>query len=343
MLDVFIIILFSIILTSGNKMNSEYLGITNTNYVRGILALFVVFHHISQRITTSDNFQNFVFMGEYAVSTFFFLSAYSLLTQHLNREDYLKNFWKKRLFKLFIPYFFFSVVYFIFWFSQGLYRNINSILTIFTERSPIISNGWFLQAIIAMYVLFYFSFKFIKSIKLSIIVNIVVIVAAIKYMIDSGNWGMHEYDSLLAFPLGLIWAYYKEKIDLLANKFYTTLLIIFSIFLFIGHHHIRILATFSMLDYDIQTALATNFANIAFVIFFIWLTIKTNLQNKLFAFLGKISLELYLIHGLFVYYLNILLGKEYKNDLLYLTLVVSCSIVSAYLINKLLNKITKKM
>ncbi|MDO4814718.1 MAG: acyltransferase [Gemella sp.] len=341
LVDIFVLLLFVLVIMNYKNFNSDYLDTSNTNYLRGFFALFIVLHHISQRSGQSEIFDNFLFVGEYGVAFFFALSAYSLITQYKKQESYMNNFLSKRLAKLFIPYLVFSIIYFIFWFfTYDKYRTSEEILKLLTRKESIIISGWFLQAIILMYILFYISFKFVKSIKLACLTNTILVGIAICIMIifKVGYW---EYNSLLAFPLGLFWGLYKEKIDNLMKNNYTILILLFSFLVFIGHNYVDILMELEIDDVPFFSALLANMKNIFFVIFFMLLALKLNFKNKFFDFIGTISLEFYLVHGMFIYYLPDILGKDNKDDFVYATLVLTLSIISAYVLHKFINRIQK--
>lgn len=341
LIDIFVLLLFSQVIMNYKTINLDYLETKNTNYLRGFFALFIIFHHISQRISQSEIFDNFLFLGEYAVAFFFFLSAYSLITQYKKQDNYMDNFFKKRLSKLFLPYILLSILYFLFWhLIYNKYNTKEELLKIFTERESIIISGWFLQWIIIMYISFYISFKFIKSAKVAAFFNLA-IVGFIIFMMMYINIGYWEYNSLLAFPFGVFWGLYKEQIDNILKNNYKSLLILFTILIYLGHNYVDFLLFLEIKDAVYTYGFWANIKNIIFVVFFILLALKLDFKNIVFEFLGKISLELYLIHGMFIYFLPDILGGDKKDDFIYAILVIILSTISAYIIHKLIIKIQK--
>ncbi|MBF0848303.1 acyltransferase family protein, partial [Streptococcus danieliae] len=220
------------------------------------------------------------------------------------------------------------------------YTSKEELLSIITKHESIIISGWFLQGIIVMYLTFYLSFRFIKSIHIAPFLNLflVCLVISIMMYLEIGYW---EYNSLLAFPLGIFWGIYKDDLDNIINDKYKFLLILFTILIYLGHNYIDILMTFEIKDNIYNYGFIANIKNIIFVIFFILLTLKLNFKNKIFNFIGNISLELYLIHGMFIYFLPDILGKDNKDDFIYACLVIILSIISAYILNKIINNIQK--
>ena len=88
-MDFFVLILFSVFvyLIPGN--DKDYLAVQSTSGMKGIMAIMIIFHHISQHVTTGITFSNFNYMGWYIVSVFFFLSGYGLYTQFTIKDNYL--------------------------------------------------------------------------------------------------------------------------------------------------------------------------------------------------------------------------------------------------------------
>ena len=90
-MDIFILLIISIFVYL-LPVNNDYLGVKSTSGLKGFLALGIVFHHLSQWVTTGTEFSNFGYMGTYIVSVFFFLSGYGLYVQNEKKENYLDNF-----------------------------------------------------------------------------------------------------------------------------------------------------------------------------------------------------------------------------------------------------------
>ena len=113
-MDIIILLLFSVLTFLLPKSNVDYLEKNSTNGLKGLLAIGIVLHHLSQWISSGETFSNFQYMGTYIVSIFFFLSGYGLYTQIKVKPDYLTNFFRKRLLKILIPFVFISGIYLIY-------------------------------------------------------------------------------------------------------------------------------------------------------------------------------------------------------------------------------------
>ena len=77
-----IILLFIAVIIYLLPINRDYLSVQSTVGLRGFLALGIIFHHLTQWVSTGVEFENFSYMGTYIVSIFFFLSGYGLYFQN---------------------------------------------------------------------------------------------------------------------------------------------------------------------------------------------------------------------------------------------------------------------
>ena len=86
-----------------------------------------------------------------------------------------------------------------------------------------------------------------------------------------------------------------------------------------------------------------NLCTMVFVVYFLLLTNKLNFSNKYLDFLGDISFEIYMIHGLVMHYLGKFFVSSPVNDVIYTIVVLLVSVVFAYCIKKLIIAIEKKL
>lgn len=338
-MDIFILLLI-ITLIYLLPVNNDYLGVNSTNGLKGLLALGIVFHHLSQWVTTGTEFVNFKYMGTYIVSVFFFISGYGLYVQNNRKEDYLDNFLSKRLSKILTPFIAISSIYLIYRSINGQVLSSLFFIDLFRKGSTVIYNGWFVDIIILMYIFFYISFKIFSNRTVAILVNTLLIVGYIILAIKLG-YGFWWYNSSLPFVLGLLWAKNKKYIDEILNKYYFIILVCITGLLFISHQYSFVLKKLHIVD-SVSYGFAANIDNIIFIIFFILMARKIDFSNKYLLFLGKISFELYMIHGLVMSIFGKYFVTSRLNDVIFTILVLIVSISLAWLINLIIKKISFK-
>lgn len=330
-MDILIIIfLLSFFIKIRIRENQEdYLSKDYTIYIKGILALIVVFCHIQFNRINFVGFKVFNYVGDFAVALFFFLSGYGLISQYIKKGDiYLKSFLKKRVLKIMFIYLFFNFIYIVYYLLCNNFESINLLKYVFIDKKLIVSHSWYIIDILILYILFYiFAKKFNKNYNniskgiliCSIIFGIVLIVLGYEEC-----W----YVSLLSFYFGFFYKLFLDKKVNLKN-------IIFLILCFVILECMLLLIDFiniSMVKIYL-TALIKNLACICFILIVINLGKIIQFRNPFFKFMGNISLEVYLIHGLFE---NIFRNIHYisSNYLLYGFMVLSLSILGGYQIKK---------
>ena len=340
-MDIIVLLLITLLIYL-LPQNKEYLNVKSTSGLRGFLAIGIIFHHVSQWVTSGDEFSNFSYMGTYIVSIFFFLSAYGLYSQNENKKNYLDNFLVKRLSKILVPFFSISLIYMFYRFVNGQLMDFNFFINLFLKGSTIIYKGWFVDIIILMYVFFYISFKFFQNKFLSIVLNTIFIIGYICLAIKLG-YSVWWYNSALAFVIGLIWAKNQNKIDRFLDRYYFIAIILVTVLLFFSHKY-NILLKYIHLEDSYSYALAANLDNIIFTIYFIIVFLKKiNFSNMSLILLGSISFELYMIHGLVISILEKIFVSSRVNDVLFTFFVLMISLILAWIINKLVNRFIQKV
>lgn len=329
-LIIFFIMLF--LLKIDIKRKNDYLSLEYTKYLKGILALVVVFCHIQYGRTTIPMLKVFNYVGDLAVSCFFFFSGYGLISQYLkNSEGYLKTFFRKRIVKILFTYMIFICIYLIYYFINGTFKNFDDIITFTKNGSLIVSHSWYIIDIIILYVTFYIVAKIFKENYKFIIIGMYGFVTFLTFIMI--YFGMSEfwYVSIFSLCFGMSYKIIQEKIDNKnIKKYYIIAIVIFIIFeilqFIISKMYDSILIT-------VIVAIIKNVACISFTFLIISVGKYIQFKNSIFKFLGEVSLELYLIHGLFEkVFSNISFTNN--NNFIYGLSVLVCSIVSAYLIHK---------
>ena len=340
-MDIFVLLIISGFAYLLPKNSRDYLNPASTNGLKGILAIGIILHHLSQEVTTGDVFTNFAYMGSYIVSIFFFLSGYGLYVQNSKSKTYLDNFFRKRLLKILVPFISIWMIYLIY--RIGVNKesiNFNYFIKLFTVGKTVIYNGWFIDVIILIYIFFYLSFKFVENKRVAIIINsmfiIIYIIIAIKL-----HYSFWWYNSILTFILGLVWAKNKDKIDEVIDNNLFIILVGATFFMFVFHNYDIVLIKLGFTS-SYMYALAANMDNLIFTLYFTLLVKNINFENKYLLALGGISFELYMIHGLVIQYFARYYISSKVNDVIFTVIVLVVSIILAKLINFGIKKVMVK-
>lgn len=195
---------------------SEIYNLEDTATLKGICALTILLHHFTNKISYTDFgfiYSVYVKAGYLAVAIFLFISGYGLTYQYnLKGENYIRSFFPKRLFRLYLPFFCATI------FVDILQRNSiwQWLWNELTFNSRLESNGiynatWFMLAILFHSMGFYISVKLSKGQNGYLIGGWLTGIAWIILclIIGVGSWW---YNTALTFALGMTVCAYREKI-----------------------------------------------------------------------------------------------------------------------------------
>lgn len=389
---VYSLIIFSLIIgikiAPRKSFNDDFLSLNAMTSLKGVMALFVLFHHISQQKAFSETgtISIFSLIGFLFVGIFFFCSGYGLYKSYSVKENYLVGFPKKRILPIILSYYVMIAIYAAFYLVKGNdFSPIQWILKL-TGLILINSQSWFVYVIAIMYFAFYIVFKNEKLRKNALlIISIVALLQGLLFIINghfpwwigesgwwknpavlfSSPWWKHPcallfegewwVNSTFSFVFGIFIAQ-KEKAFIEWTKKNYALKFIVTTIIFVG---ITILGLFVLQEFGYWTEFGGDLGtwkkgltyiiqNIQVVItcfFVIILMRKIYVSNRFYNFLGKRSLEIYLIQEMILFSFLFLIQSENTpilkphntNLILNFVLVTLCVLICATLQN-LINK-----
>ncbi len=354
-----VIMLIKVKIARKGTIHEDFLSLEQSKILQGIAAVGIIFHHLSQYITDYGNVWKgpitiFSNIGIFFTTIFFFCSGYGLVISYKTKPDYLKNFFKKRIPAVLIPFMLSNVIYLVF---VGLYfRNVGSVLEGIANFFGLIlinTNTWFLVEILILYVAFYFIFKHIKKPVKALTVMGIFLMALITFSLllghdksaTGGHWFMGEwwYNTSIFFWVGMIVAQYYDKMLAFAKKHYKWLLpatIILFLAAFAGEEVVRVSWGYYQEweghpGYGAKafTLIAQTVACSFWLLMILLIGLKVKWNNKLLILLGKISLELYIIHDIFKVHITI--SRYKREDWVVFLWVIALSIGAAVMLRLL--------
>lgn len=311
-------------------VNQSYLSKEMGNAWRGLFAIVVLLHHLSQRTDPGLAFRLFRPAGYLAVAVFFFFSGYGLQKSHMASENYQNKFLQKRLLKILLPYAFVTLLYWVLFAVNGTVFSLKDVALSLVNGDPIAFASWYILSICYFYVVYWL---FMLTCKRRF--NLMVLCAAlyfVVYAILCRVFGYDEwwYNASHLLVLGMLWATHEQRIlHVIAKRYY----------LLAGCTLVGFLASFGALYADLLTGLMWELvlswiSAALFVGMVLLVSMKIRIQNPILQFLGKISMEIYLIHGLFMRGLRSELLRV-ENDFLWACLIIVGSVLLGWGFNKL--------
>ena len=368
------ILLFGFKKAKKGEFNEEWNSFSQTKAIQGLMALCIVCHHTAQQTCVnwlpSGNIVNglnvFSDTGFLFVGVFFFWSGYGLFKSFKNKQKYLSGFISKRVVPVLVPY---VLVCFLFTLER---------IFVFKEKMPLwfkITNftgitigyyfGWYIQAIVVFYLVFYFAFKYSRydfDAILYVFAGVLLWVVA-GLIIDHNDYfmrGQWWYNSTMLFPFGVLFAKNESKIiEFLKKRF--KILVLSSIILFflsfffsrfmesIGGYYGEMMGfPFSKkIFYRVLTLTPQLLAAVMFTLILLLICMKAKFHNKVLDFLGSHTLEIYLTHAFFLEFFAI--SYNYKRDSIFyarpwllLLVTIILTIPAAVLLKKACNLLCKK-
>lgn len=312
--------------------NSEYLSVQQTKNLKGIFTLIVLFHHLAIFASVGDVYNIFINSGYIAVGGFLFISGYGLMYQYMHKgRNYVKSFPKRRILTILIP----SVVMAMAYFVLKQYRygyTLGALIYDFKRGASVISNGWYINAIIYFYIAFFISMLLCELIKKRRIMIIFTFIFTYLYIFLCMKFKFedHWFSAAFAFYFGILWAMFKSQIDSNLKKSIPIIIGCFFVFYYV-------LNVFTQFKYGWM-----EFKCLMYLAIIVILGMRIKLQSPLMEWVGDHSLEIYLVHGLFFEilrnnHINIVDNFEFMVTLFILTFI------SSYVLHKIFTFINKKI
>lgn len=298
------------------------LDMTSSKVLKGGLSILIVLHHLQYGIEV-PYFHVFKHLGAPAVSVFFFLSGYGLMSSYIQKGvAYLDGFWKKRIWSICSPFIMVTLFFLLLnYFDKGSFgANLLHDL-VFKGITPL-PYSWFAFTIILFYVAFYFVFckKRVNTdwkITFLIVLTFFYILLTKNFLHYQREWWV----SVLGFPTGLVFKYHQGAITIWFKGVFRKISGIFLLSVVCGCLMMTRTEWLYIFVYSlipVITVLVISRLGIP--------------KPRFLMFLGDISYEIYLLHGVWIVFLR---GRHIyiTSDYLYVFLVVLLTIVTSKVAN----------
>lgn len=314
---------------------TDYLSINDTKSIKGILVCMVLISHLHGRVGLfSQSLLGTAFsaFGNLAVSSFFFLSAFGLYESYTRKgKSYITHFFPNKI----LPYYGMCCVTIAMYLVRDLLLTGTTHWPTFFQSflfgKTIVDLGWYLQALLVLYVIFFLVFRFVQKRQILFVTALITIYCGICAIAGlAETW----YESVLCFAFGLLCAKHKDKVFTLFPNWGKWIAagvglgVIFIITLFLGNK------TFFATPIRICIKMVSA---IAFNCLVVWISSRVKLANPVTGFLGKYSFEIYVLQGMFLYGYRPII----ENDWLYMGAVLISVIPLSLAAHPLLGVVSK--
>ncbi len=274
----------------------DYMGKEQCNSIKGIFIIFVFARHIFSYISLSG--YDFSLFGDHIalfcngamkqllVAMFLFYSGYGVTFSFLKKgKSYISSFLQRRVLTTLLNFdvaiIFFLIVDLLIGRDITIYKLIFS----FVCWESIGNSNWYIFAILICYVSFYCVIKykqlcrFFEKKSYSVCVFAILLVYILLMVFFKPH---HWYNTIFCFPLGVMFAEYKFKIEkIITSHFNQSCIIVGLLFLLF----------YILPDYG---GIPHNICSIFFCLFIVILSFKVKVNNRVLIWLGANLFPLYI-------------------------------------------------
>jgi len=307
----------------------DFFNNTCSQWMKGMAILLVIACH---------SLTNLSHVGTWGVSLFLLISGFGLTQAYLKKG--LDHFFQKRLSKVLFPYTMITAVWILIdmLFLQRSYSLDTVLLSLvgFDLKSSVDVTMWYITFILAWYIAFYLSFKFVSNKKIS--VSLLFVFSIFIFLFHNYYANQYILIYIFIFPVGVVLGLLYKRLCMMKAKILYWALSLTSVF--------SILFVSVSFHFTNTSALIPQvlwiFENLAFAIgcsSIFSLLAMIRLKFRILTFFGSISYELYLFEGAILWkypFFIFRLPIPYKFKLLlYLIIIIFLSILLQKLMNQL--------
>lgn len=319
----------------------------NTGALRAVATVIIIFTHLNRTMLAKPE-NPLLILGQFAnlaVCLFFYYTGYNLFNNYKKRNDsWHDRFWMKKICRMYLPFLLMNIAVQILWWLQGKGPE-DPITVILCAMGFYLLNPdvWYIQSCLIFYFLFYLVFRPLDLLRKdkkagNMLIFILGIAIVLVYKIIYSRFGAYKVSLSilpLGFVLGMAVAVFGEVIYPFWKRHKWEIFFILMFAAVAIPVYLQNQIRFS--SWAKEAELMTSIHQLVLLIMANTLLIGEKIESKLFGFIDKYSLNLYISHSFFY----VILRSELiyiKSDLLYLAVYLLCIFGAAFLLNKLSGK-----
>ena len=348
------------------EWNEENMSFDQTKCFLGFCAVIICFHHLAQFTCASwlnpkyirHGLDIFVTAGYPMVAMFLFCSGYGLYKSAKAKPDFFKRFIPVRVTPILIPTLLTALVYVFLSLYRKLPVIINNPIAVgeHTTLHPFI---WYIPCMLVLYIAFYIGFGLFKKDWTGILTISIATFGWIAYCVCFG-YGTWWFNTCHMFLVGILVSKYENKFFESCKKLYVLRLIgtilICPVLWYLADNAGGMFLSMNKLQWtpvngykaDLFAWIFQFLYTLAFMSLYYLISMKLKVGNPVSRFFGKFTLEIYLVHGIFVNMFGFYMIQEPTKPLyyiksvpLYVLVVLACSIPLSYGLSLLDKKVGK--
>ena len=289
--------------------NENYISKNQTTAINGIFVILVFMCHFVTYVKAGRYYALYKLvnstLNSLIVVSFLFYSGYGIMCSIKSKgTSYVRSMPAKRIFKVWYHFalaiLLFAVVNII------LDRNITvkNILLSFIGAETIGNSSWYIITTIVLYIFTFVAFLIFRKNHILGALTVFALTIGFIIVMRSNGASVPWYKTVTAYPLGMLFALSKDKIEKLMKNnlvLYIGSLVVFGTGLVVFN---KLFTSAQYIQYNIQSFF---FAGVLILI-----TMKVSVGNKILAFFGKYTFEIYILQRIPMLLLrNVIHGSYY--------------------------------
>lgn len=319
--------------------HTEHLSYENTTAIKGIFAILIFMRHAVPYVGTNSLWIDTSFaaidkyLGQGIVCLFLFYTGYGIYESYKKKRNYFDNFLENRLLKTMFS-FDIAIVLFLLVRTLILQKQVGVIelAKAFVGISSLGNSNWYMFYIFIAYVIAFLSFKLCKSSDIMAICTVTILTIGYCVYGMFGGLDLWWYDTALCVPLGMLYSYFKNRIDGLLQKnniaYYFTFALCVIVCIFATNFH-----------FETKNVPLIIISRIFFTLAVVLFTMKVSMKNNVLIWLGKYSFGIYIMQRI-----PMIIISHYMpsiNSYLFVAINIALTIGLAFGFTKLSNMLTK--
>lgn len=340
---VFIIALWGIKPRRNEQDRLQYMSKDSTDAIKGIFILLVFFRHANEYVKKSgfdysslaDSLFSMTdsFLNQLIVVMFLFFSGYGIIYSISNKGDsYISNIPKHRILNTLLNFDIAVACFIILSFIIGYSFDTKTIILSFTGWESVGNSNWYIFVILICYLSTWLVFALNRgnrSILTATLLNFGLLMIATIALALAGK-PSHWYNTIFAYPIGMMFGLFKERFDSLVNRKYAACLI----------GAIICFAISTLLFFDKNLPIGENTRTIingsswiirviSFISIVLMVMMKFNIQNKALIWLGGNLFPLYIYQRIPMIIISTYFDLN-PTIFIIVSIIITCALIPIY-------------
>ncbi len=214
---------------NGEKYMTDYMSVDKTMAIKGIFILVVFFNHFNNYVNSSFvlpletiYYDVIKIIGQRMVTPFLLYSGYGVMESIKKKGmNYVNTIPSKRFLNVLFRFDIAVFLFFILNMIMSIEMTVPQLLLSFTGWDAIGNSNWYIFMILVTYLLTFVAFKICKdknNWQFAAFVTTFLTVALVGVFFLTEIKDRYWYDTVILFPLGMLWSLYRDKFEKIINK-----------------------------------------------------------------------------------------------------------------------------